>query len=74
MDFGQFRTLVNKSLTEVSAGRKLVSTGHSCNWSTQMSGHERLPLGNGSRAAKREGLAVDEVALGVEVIMPAGAN
>ena len=55
-------------------GGKLVSTGHSCRQNHETSGHKRLPLGQGSRAAKLVGLAVDEVAFGIEVVVQGRVN
>ena len=59
---------------EVSVGCELVSTGHSYRHYNQTSGHERLPLGQGGRAAELVSLAIDEVAFRVEVVVQAGVN
>jgi hypothetical protein len=48
--------------TVVSVGWQLVSVWRGCGFGCPGSGHKRLPLGQGGRAAGLVSLAVDEVA------------
>jgi hypothetical protein len=53
---------------------ELVSTGWSGILKALSSGRKRLPLSPSGRAAVFESLTIDEMALGVEVIVQAGVD
>ena len=60
--------------SEVSARCELVSAERNDLQVHVNSGHKGLPLGKGSRAARFEGLSIDEVAFGVEMVMQGGMD
>lgn len=58
----------------LSVGWELVSAWRNWPCDSQSSGHEALPLGQGGRAAITVGLAINEMALRVEMVVQAGVD
>ena len=58
----------------LSVGCELVSTGRSAILKLSSSDHKQLPLGQGGRAAKFEGLTIDQVAFGIEMVVQGGMD